>query len=141
MTRAFHVRRLAAVVALLACAGCYRATFTTRTRTTNTSPVYNERWNHSVVWGMIPLSDAVDLDAACPGGEVSEIHEELSFLNGLVSVGTQLAASYAVNTVTRTGIGMPIVLYRPRTVTVRCGLRGNGFVEPPPAPELTPTPP
>jgi hypothetical protein len=61
----------------------------------------NQRWHHTLVGGLAEISDPIDLDAVCPQGWAT-IHEEYTFLNGLVA-------------------GFTEQIYTPRTYTVTCG--------------------
>jgi hypothetical protein len=66
------------------------------------APMAQDRRHHSVVAGIAEISPPVDLDGMCTNGDWAEIKEELTFLNGVVNVGTA-------------GI------YTPRTYTLSCG--------------------
>ena len=53
-----------------------------------TEPSYNGEFQHHVVFGLVPLSDPIDLTATCPSG-VAKIETGTSFINGLVGVLSQ----------------------------------------------------
>ncbi|UCF68308.1 MAG: Bor family protein [Acidobacteriota bacterium] len=90
------------VVVGLACvvvmAGCMKHTYTVGAGAPAGEIVY-EHWHHHWLFGLIG-DENLDLKRICPSGNAT-IHEETSFLNGLVAAL----------------IG---VIYSPTTVTIRC---------------------
>lgn len=83
---------------LVMSAGCYEHTFTIG-RGAPTGPVVYEEWHNSWLGGLIGERN-IDIDMLCPSGNAT-IHDEMTFLNGLV--GTLTAG-----------------IYTPTVVTVRC---------------------
>ena len=92
---------LGAVVAL---AGCYEHTVTVGAGAPNGRIVYDE-WKHHWIGGLIDPNQELELRDVCPSGNAT-IHNEMSFLNGLVNALTA-------------GI------YAPTTLTVRCATGRN----------------
>ena len=99
------------VLAALALAGltmgCYEHTFHTGTGAPQGPVVYDD-WHNHWLGGLIG-EEELDIDALCPSGNAT-IHDEQTFLNGLVSALTS-------------GI------YAPTTVTVRCARGRTADVE------------
>ena len=77
---------------------CFRHTFQVGAGAPNGELIY-DHWHNHWVFGIIG-DDSVNVTAMCPSGDAT-VHEETTFLNGLVNVL----------------IG---VIYSPTTVTVRC---------------------
>ena len=106
------MRRAVIGVALLAAvsgAGCYTTVYQFGTPPTMPSPLYWETWHHQLFFALVEISDPVNLQSACAqGGTVSEVREEVTFLNGLVT-GIVRAALF----------GFP--LWNAREVSVFCG--------------------
>jgi hypothetical protein len=90
---------LAAAVAAVA-GGCYTTRVHSGMPGAIPAPLATERWHHTLVGGLAEVSDPIDLEALCPQGWAS-IHEEYTFLNGLVASVTEQ-------------------IYTPRTYTVTC---------------------
>ena len=90
---------LCAVVGLLLASGCMKNTYVVNGGA-GTSPNYDGSFQHHVVFGLVPLSDDIDLAKVCPGG-VAKIETGTSFLNGLVG-------------------SLPQNLYTPRYAEVYC---------------------
>ena len=84
---------------LLACAGCYRHTYTLGAGAP-AGPLVYDRWQHHWLWGLINPDRQLALKAVCASGDAT-IDTEMSFLNGLVNALTW-------------GI------YSPTTVKIRC---------------------
>jgi len=87
---------------LLFTAACYEHTYTVGTGASN-APVVYERWHSHWLGGLIDPSQEIELREMCPSGDAT-IHEEVSFLNGLVAALTA-------------------EIYAPTTVEVRCDNR------------------
>jgi hypothetical protein len=92
---------------LVATTGCAEHTFNMGTGAP-TAPLVYEEWHHHWLAGLIG-ERTLDLEAECPSGNAT-IHDEQSFLNGLVSVLTG-------------GI------YTPTTVTIRCEMGASTEIE------------
>jgi outer membrane lipoprotein SlyB len=79
------MRFLAMLLAATALAGCFHV------RYTNDTPVAAEpaeqNWHHNVVFGLVEVSEPVNVNKACPGG-VGLVKSEESFVAGLVNVIT-----------------------------------------------------
>ena len=89
-------------IMILAMTGCFKHTYHVGTGAPDGELVY-KHWHHHWVFGLIggeSLDQAIDLKKICPSGNAT-IHEEISFVNGLVDVL----------------IG---IVYSPTTVTIRC---------------------
>ncbi len=92
-------RGLGALALLLAAAACYEHTFVVGDGAPDGRVVY-EKWHHHWIAGLISPDHVLEIQELCPSGDAT-IHEEISFLNGLVGALTS-------------GI------YQPTTVQVRC---------------------
>lgn len=82
--------------------GCFKHTYHVGLGAPDGEIVYNH-WHHHWLFGLIggeAVDQVIDLDKLCPSGNAT-IHEEVTFLNGLVDVL----------------IG---IIYSPTTVTIRC---------------------
>lgn len=99
------MKRLAAstliVVMALGLSACFQHTFVVGTGAPNGEEVYRS-WHHHWLFGLIrpKAQHEVELAKFCPSGNAT-IHEEVTFLNGLINAL----------------IG---VIYSPTTVTIRC---------------------
>lgn len=91
-------RMAAALTLIIVTTGCFEHTYTMGNGAVAAPVVYDE-WQSQWLGGLIGERN-LDIDVLCPSGNAT-IHDEQSFLNGLVTVLT-------------TGI------YSPTTVTVRC---------------------
>ena len=91
-------RLAAALTIIIVTAGCYEHTYNTGQGATAAPVVYNE-WHSQWLGGLIG-ERTLDIDVLCPSGNAT-IHDEQSFLNGLVSVLT-------------------VGIYSPTTVKIRC---------------------
>ncbi len=90
------------VIALAAAlTGCFQHTYQIGTGAPE-APVVYKHWHHHWLFGLIrpKLQEEVALEKFCPSGNAT-IHEEVSFVNGLVDVL----------------IG---IIYSPTTVTIQC---------------------
>ena len=87
---------LGAVV--LATSACYEHTFTVG-QGAPTGPVVYSEWHNSWLGGLIGERN-IDIDTVCPSGNAT-IHDEQSFLNGLVA-------------------GLTAGIYTPTEVKIRC---------------------
>lgn len=85
----------------LALTGCFQHTFEIGTGAPDGEIVY-QHWHHHWLFGLLrpDLQKQLDVAEICPSGNAT-IHEEVSFVNGLIDVL----------------IG---VIYSPTTVTIRC---------------------
>ncbi|HSM14227.1 MAG TPA: Bor family protein [Thermoanaerobaculia bacterium] len=89
---------LVGLAVLLLSAGCFRHTYVAGAGAPEGKVIY-EHWHHHWVFGLIG-EQAIELAEMCPSGNAT-IHEEMTFLNGVINVL----------------IG---AIYSPRTVSVRC---------------------
>jgi hypothetical protein len=92
------------LVAIAVFAGCYEHTYTVGAGAPNGGLVYHH-WRNHWLWGLVSPAQEQAIAEVCPSGNAT-IHEEVSFLNGLVSALTS-------------GI------YSPTSVTVRCDRGGS----------------
>ena len=94
------VPALAAVLCLTA-TGCFKHTYEVGAGAPEGEVVY-KHWHHHWLFGLIrpELQKQLDVDKFCPSGNAT-VHEEQSFVNGLINVL----------------IG---IVYSPTTVTIRC---------------------
>ena len=85
-------RLLFALVVCGACAGCFRITYHTGQAA---GEVYKNRyWNTYFVAGLIPVQEAYEFEAFCPGGQMSEVRSYQSPANVLATIlGVATAAS------------------------------------------------
>ena len=97
MTRGLGTTLMSAAL-LLVVAGCYEHTFTVGAGAPR-GPVVYDHWENFWLGGLVG-HHRYDIDEICPSGNAT-IHNEQSFLNGLVSALT-------------------VGIYVPTTVTVRC---------------------
>ena len=88
------------VFLVLALTGCFKHTYVVGAGAPAAPLVYDE-WRHHWLGGLINPDSRLELQAVCPGGSNATIHQEQTFLNGLVGVLT-------------------VGIYVPRTVKVRC---------------------
>ena len=88
-----------AILFLVMASGCMKNHYI-HEGTAEMEPSYNGEFQHFVVFGIVPLSDTIDLAATCPSG-VAKIETGTSFINGLVS-------------------GLSQRLYTPRYANVYC---------------------
>ena len=90
---------LGSLVNLLTTAACYEHTYTVGAGAPS-GPVVYDVWRHHWLGGLIDPDHELEINQVCPSGDAT-VHEEWTFLNGLV---TALTAG----------------IYSPTTVTVRC---------------------
>lgn len=92
-----------ATLALLLGSGCYKIDYVA-----GPSAPYPQttEWHHIGIFGLVEFSEPVRLDMICPGG-FARVHNEVSFLNGLVT--------YVLGNIA--GLGW---VYQPHTVKVYC---------------------
>jgi len=102
-----RVRAVTILGLLAATAACYEHTFTVGAGAP-AGPIVYQEWHSQWLAGLIGERD-IQIDDQCPSGNAT-IHDEQTFLNGLVSVLT-------------TGI------YSPTTVTIRCEGGRSGDLE------------
>ena len=95
-------RSVFTLVMLLFTAACYEHTYTAGAGAPH-APVVYERWHDHWLGGLISPDQEIELLDMCPSGNAT-IHEEVSFLNGLVGALTG-------------------EIYAPTTVEVRCDNR------------------
>ena len=91
---------LLTVLVTLPLAGCFKETYHVGAGSPAGQVVY-DTWRHHWLWGLVSPAEAIAVNDFCPSGNAT-IHQEQTFLNGLVSVLTS-------------GI------FAPRTVQIRCG--------------------
>jgi hypothetical protein len=94
------------LVLVISAAGCFEHTYTFG-QGAPVGPVVYDEWQSQWLGGLIG-EETHDVRAICPSGNAT-IHDEQSFLNGLVAVLTS-------------GI------YTPTTVTIRCETGGEGEI-------------
>ena len=92
---------LVLAICLVIVSGCFQHTFNVGQGAPDGAIAY-KHWHHHWLFGLIrpKLQKEVDVEEFCPSGNAT-IHEEVSFVNGLIGVL----------------IG---VIYSPTTVTIRC---------------------
>ena len=76
-----------AVLLLVLSAGCMKNHYVHQGNA-EMEPSYNGDFQHHLLFGIVPLSDAIDVAATCPSG-VAKIETGTSFLNGLVGALSQ----------------------------------------------------
>ena len=85
---------------LLAVVGCFKQTYVVGSGAPVAPVVYDE-WRHHWLAGLINPDHELELQRVCPGTSDATIHQEQTFLNGLISALT-------------------VGIYAPRTVQIRC---------------------
>src|SRR5687768_4299844 len=102
------MHRIRLTAAALLCAAltsaCYRVTVTTGAAPAAT--VVDKPWANGFVFGLVP-PPPVDVAQECPGGNVSKVVTQQSFLNGLATAVTWN-------------------IYTPMQITVTCAARRTG---------------
>ncbi len=88
-------RRALTLVMLLSTAACYEHTYNTGAGAPN-APVVYQSWHNHRLGGLISPNQKIAIAEMCPSGNAT-IHEEVSFLNGLV--GALAGEIYATTTV------------------------------------------
>lgn len=97
---------LAACAAALLSTACYKVTVVTGAAPGAT--VVDQPWTHFFVFGLVPPPNGpVNVAQRCPGGNVSQVVTQQSFVNGLVS-------------------SLTFSLYTPQQVTVTCAASRSG---------------
>jgi hypothetical protein len=91
---------------VVAATGCYEHTYTIGTGAP-TGPLVYDEWQNHWLGGLIE-EKTLDIGALCPSGNAT-IHDEQSFLNGLVS-------------------GLTMGIYTPTMVRIRCDSGGSAQV-------------
>jgi len=107
--RRFTVPLLVVVLGLLL-TGCFKHTYQVGAGAPEGEVVY-KHWHHHWLFGLIrpELQKTLDLNKFCPSGDAT-IHEEQSFVNGLINV-------------------LVGIIYSPTTVTIRCGDGSQARIE------------
>ena len=90
-----HSRSFFTIVMLLFTAACFEHTYTAGAGAPN-APVVYSRWHNRWLGGLISPDQQIEIQQMCPSGNAT-IHEEVSFLNGLV--GALTGRIYAPTTV------------------------------------------
>ena len=93
-------RALLFLLLFLPLAGCFKQTYVVGSGAPTAPLVYDE-WRHHWLAGLINPDHEIEIQRLCAGTNDVTIHQEQSFLNGLVS-----ALTFAI--------------YAPRTVQIRC---------------------
>lgn len=75
---------LASTIAALALGGCYKANIHLADGPGTPGSVNNQL--HFNLIGIIEISPAIDLKAACGGGQATTIHDEVSVLGGVINI-------------------------------------------------------
>ena len=78
---------LCALSCALCVSGCFRNTVHSGLPPGKPSPRVDERWRHSLFWGLVDVSGSYDLVQACPKGW-AEVHSEVAIPNGALSLIT-----------------------------------------------------
>lgn len=94
------VALLSAAVSALCVTGCFREAAYSGLPPGKPSTEVDERWHHSMFWGLLDISGSYDLVEACPEGW-AEVHTGLDLSNGVLAL-------------------MTAGIYYPETVTVVC---------------------
>ena len=103
------IRALLYFAMALALSGCHKTMIVMDSATDNTSPK-NGPWHHSLVFGLVELSDPIQLDSVCPTG-VSHIKQHRSVLNALAAAITfEIYSGQTVSVYCRSGIAAHAVL-------------------------------
>jgi hypothetical protein len=79
------MKSLAALATVAALAGCYRTQFALTPPTPSVPSAEYDGHFHFSVLGFIEISAPVDLAAACGGGPVAAIHEDIGILGGIAN--------------------------------------------------------
>ena len=77
---------IAALLLFVPLAGCFQHTYTVGAGAP-TEPVAYSQWRHHWIAGLISPGHEMDVQEVCPSGNAT-IHQEQTFLNGLVAVLT-----------------------------------------------------
>jgi len=119
------MNKILPIALLVGLTGCFHFHYITEDEPL--SPPAMEAWHGNVVFGLIEVSDPVDVPKLCPAG-YGRIDSEMTFLNGLVTVVT-------------------LNIYNAQTVTVACRAAPVQAAQvtapappPPPAPTVAPPP-
>jgi hypothetical protein len=109
--------RTFALCLAVATAGCAATTVRSGLPPGNAAPGYDEHWHPAFLFGVIPGSDAYDLNRICPSGwsQVTVSRDPFTLLSGLIT----------------------LFIYSPSRVTVVCGAPGTSGL--PPFEGYTPT--
>lgn len=94
---------LAALLSMVLLSGCFQHVYTVAGTTPEPEPAYDS-WHGHILFGLVDVSDPVDLRAACPVG-VAKVEDQIGVLNLLVSVVT-------------------VFIYTPSTISVYCQVPG-----------------
>ncbi len=78
-------RALLAVSALLALSGCFKMQYTYGPEKAKGSEDVKE-WQHRALWGIVELSDEVDISDVCPNGQFSRIRTKVSVGNSITTM-------------------------------------------------------
>ena len=112
------VHHLLLVLAMaVALGGCFKTYIVSGAPYGQLSQAENDKWHHSLLFGLIPLGGDVKLREVCPQGW-AEIQVEKTFLNSLTSAGVQAAISFGANALL--GQSVPADIWSTQNVTVRC---------------------
>ncbi len=106
-----RARRLAALLAVAALAGCYTIRY--ERRVAPEPGAAREQWHHGLLGGAIDVSGPVRLDQACPDG-VAWVESQTTFIN------------WFLQAVTTGGVLIPLhaPIWNPSTVRVSCARPG-----------------
>ena len=85
--------------------GCFHTHVRSGASADYTPQTHDGRWHNSVLWGLVEVSEPIDLQQTCPEGW-AEMHTHTTFVNGLLDFLT-------------------IGIYNPQTVTVQCSGSGE----------------
>lgn len=97
-----RTRLCVCLVVAAICQGCMQHTYKIGTGAPEDAPVVYKHWQHHWLFGLIrpKLQKELDVARVCPSGNAT-VHEEMSFVNGLVDILTTF-------------------IYAPTTVTITC---------------------
>lgn len=118
-----NARYLLILAALVACTGCYNIRYVTHAAPQAVPSA--EEWHHNAIAGLWEVSAPVNVSQICPNG-FAEVHNQVSFVNGLVAGLVQGAINGGIQAATRdpaTGVSpyyVPFTLWSPQTVRVTC---------------------
>jgi hypothetical protein len=88
-------RALLAVLGLVALSGCFKMQYTYGPKVKGEPEIKD--WHHRALWGIVELSDPVDISDVCPHGEFSRIKTKTSVGNSILTM--MLGTLYTPSTV------------------------------------------
>lgn len=88
-------RALLALAALVALSGCFKTQYSYGPKAKGEPELKD--WHHRALWGIVELSDPVDISDVCPNGEFSRIKTKTSLGNSILTM--MLGTLYTPSTV------------------------------------------